>query len=263
MFRSRIVLPATALLGAAVCAIALGSDLSRDQLTPRKPVLVELFTSEGCSSCPPADRVLARLLEEQPVPGVEVIALGFHVDYWDRLGWRDPFSSSRYTDRQQAYARVLGVSSIYTPQAVIDGTREFIGSDWNAARRLLTDAKSAIKTRVTLTAQADATDNRRVTIRIDVGRPEGSTVHGDVLLALVEDGLSTDVRRGENANRRLSHAAVVRSLERTGTISAQTGFSATRTVVLDPSWNRTAVKAVAFVQDSTSLRVAGVAACRF
>src|SRR5262245_14886920 len=112
MFRPRAVFPAIALLIVVVCAAAFSSDDRRDQPMPRTPVLVELFTSEGCSSCPPADRLLARLLEEQPVPGVEVVALGFHVDYWDRLGWRDQFSSPRYTDRQQAYARVLGASSI-------------------------------------------------------------------------------------------------------------------------------------------------------
>src|SRR5262245_2081709 len=199
MLRSRIVFSATALLAAAVGAVAFGSDHGRDQLMPRTPVLVYLFTSEGCSSCPPADRVLARLLEEQPVSGVEVIALGFHVDYWDRLGWRDPFSSSRYTDRQPVYARVLGVSSIYAPQPVVDGTHEFIGSDWHAAQRLLADAKSVIKTPVTVTAQSDAADNRRVTLHIEVSRREGSTLNGDVLLAVVEDGLTTDVRRGENA----------------------------------------------------------------
>jgi hypothetical protein len=262
MRRSLIVFPATALFAAVVCAIAFGSEHGRDQPMPRTPVLVELFTSEGCSSCPPADRVLARLLEEQPVPGVEVIALGFHVDYWDRLGWRDSFSSSQYSDRQRAYARELGVSSIYTPQAVVDGTRDFIGSDWNAARRLLMDARSAIKTPVQVTAQPDAADNRRVMLRIEISRPEGSTAEGDVLLAVVEDGLTTDVRRGENANRRLTHAAVVRSLENVGTFSARAGFSATRTVSLDPSWNRTALKVVAFVQNSKSLHVDGVAACR-
>ncbi len=265
MFRSRITFLAIALLAAAVWTTVFGSDNHpnrADRLMPRTPVLVELFTSEGCSSCPPADRVLARLVEEQPVSGVEIIALGFHVDYWNRLGWRDPFSSSRYSDRQQAYARVLGASSIYTPQAVVDGTHGFVGSDWSAARRLLADAKSVVKTPVQVTAQPDATDNLRVIVRIEVGGPDGSTVNGDVLLAVVEDGLTSDVRRGENANRRLTHAAVVRSLEHVGTISSQTGFGATKTVSLDPSWNRTAVKAVAFVQESTSLRIIGVAASR-
>src|SRR5262249_39496747 len=209
-----------------------------------------------------ADRLVARFLAEQRVPGVEVVALGFHVDYWDRLGWRDQFSSPRYTDRQQAYARVLGASSIYTPQAVVDGAHEFVGSDWNTARRLLGDAKSATKASVQVSARPDAADSRHVTLDIEVGRPERSTVNGDVLLAVVEDGLATDVRRGENANRRLTHAAVVRSLERIGTVNAGADFHATRPVSLDPSWNRTAVKVVVFVQDSTSLRVAGVAARR-
>jgi hypothetical protein len=255
-----VVLAIPVLIVVGVYATAPDSSSRPNQDTPRTPVLVELFTSEGCSSCPAADSVLARLVEEQPVPGVELIALGFHVDYWDRLGWRDPFSSPHYSARQSAYARAWRTSSIYTPQAVVDGTRELIGSDWNAALRFVHEAKSSSKVSVTVDVQQSPIDRRQVSLRLEVGRSDGQVAKGDVLLAVAEDGVTTNVRRGENANRALSHAAVVRSLERVGTMDLRTGFAAMRNVTLDPLWNRDALKVVVFVQAPTSLRVFGAAA---
>ena len=123
---------------AVVIAAAPGGQAAQKQ--ERVPVLAELFTSEGCSSCPAADMLLRRLGANQPVDGVEIIALGEHVTYWDRLGWKDLFSSMQFTARQVAYAKRLGADEVYSPQLVIDGRTEVVCSDWNAVSGALTEA---------------------------------------------------------------------------------------------------------------------------
>src|SRR5215468_4014633 len=117
----------------------------------RSPVVVELFTSEGCSSCPPADAVLAQLQQTQPVAGAEVIALGEHVDYWNYIGWSDPFSAPVFSQRQNDYTNAFGAFSVYTPQMVVDGQTEFVGSKMSKALDAIAKAARAPKAKVQLT----------------------------------------------------------------------------------------------------------------
>lgn len=222
---------------------------------PRVPVLVELFTSEGCSSCPPADAFLSRLLSTQPVSDTEVIPLEFHVDYWDRLGWKDPFSSAAFTRRQQEYSRVFGSERIYTPQMVVDGAAELIGSDEREARRAIEKAaeRSHLPLRVTARAAGGV-----VRLSMDAPSRPADTEPIDILVALAEDGLTSVVKRGENGGRTLDHVAVVRRVEKTGALDAD-AFVAQGEWRLDPSWRRANLRAVAWLQGRKSHRVYGTA----
>lgn len=226
-----------------------------DKVEPaRTPVLVELFTSEGCSSCPPADALLTKLNEEQPVHGVQVIALEEHVDYWDRQGWRDPFSSHEFTVRQESYVRQLHLESAYTPQMVFDGRRELVGNDSQGALRELAKAAHDAKLPVQLSIREKAADHALLAVRADA-----SESPGEVFLAITESKLASDVARGENAGRNLKHSMVVRRLISIGKLKAGEMFSAEPTVQFAPEWKIDNLSAVVFVQDRTSSRSLGAA----
>jgi hypothetical protein len=178
------------------------------------PVVVELFTSEGCSSCPPADQLLSKLAKDQPVPGVQIIPLGMHVTYWDQLGWKDPASLKLATERQQGYGRVFGEDRVYTPQAVIDGRDELVGSDESGLKGAIARAAKQPHLRMQLSASLRA-DGVHATVTIENLPVEHHERLVQVLM-ITEDGLSSIVRRGENGGRTLHHDAVVRKIA-TGT----------------------------------------------
>jgi hypothetical protein len=231
----------------------------------RIPVVVELFTSEGCSSCPPADALLARLTEQQYYENAQLITLEEHVDYWDDQGWTDPFSSRDWTSRQNVYAGVLANRNPYTPQMVVDGTVEFNGSHADKARQAILQAAGKTKVPVTL-VQGSANETGKGNFSAKVGKL-GGTTKGDaaeVWLAITETGLHSAVKRGENAGLDLHHAAVVRSLRKIGEAKAdaETSFVGDARVPLQKEWKRENLRAVLFVQEKKSRRILGAAEMR-
>jgi hypothetical protein len=217
----------------------------------RQPVILELFTSEGCSSCPSADTLLAALSRGQPVPGADVIALELHVDYWNYLGWSDPFSTAANSDRQRAYGVAFHQRGIYTPQLVVDGHAELLGSDSGGAKEAIAAAVRAPRARVTL-----AVNEGKITINIaDVPGPREPA---SVWLAITEEGLHTDVPRGENAGSRLAHGPIVRRISRVG--AAAPAFAGEVAAALDPAWKRESARAVVFVQRDRDLQILGAGA---
>jgi hypothetical protein len=231
----------------------------------RTPVVVELFTSEGCSSCPPADALLSRLTEQQFYESAQLITLEEHVDYWDAQGWADPFSSRDWTYRQNVYSGVLGNRNPYTPQMVVDGTVEFNGSYAQKARQAILEAAGKTKIPVTL-VQGSTNETGRGNFSVKVGKL-GGTTKGDgaeVWLAITETGLHSAVKRGENAGQDLHHAAVVRSMHKIGEAKAdvETAFAGDARVPLQKEWKRENLRAVLLVQEKKSRRILGAAETR-
>ena len=224
------------------------------------PVLVELFTSEGCSSCPPADALLSRLGRTQPVRGADIIILEEHVDYWDRLGWRDPFSSAAATERQNEYDMAFAGREVYTPQMIVDGRAQFVGNSDTDALRAIRTASQAPKPAVQLSWQKDDT----LAIHIEPLKNTEERDGQQLFLAVAENMLHSDVKHGENAGRALEHNGVIRQLLPLGKIdAAPAGFSSSVAVHSAREWNRANLRAVVFVQERRSRHVLAAAAISF
>jgi hypothetical protein len=240
----------------------LGLRLAQAADDRRVPVVVELFTSEGCSSCPPADQLLARMDRSQPVAGVRVIALEEHVDYWNSLGWTDPFSSSQYRFRQNDYGRKFSAEGIYTPQMIVDGQAQFVGTDGDRAAQEIARAALQQTTMVELKASPKASDPDLVDLSVKVTNIEPGKAHNsNVYLAVTESDLSSNVQRGENSGRLLRHAPVVRSFGVIGKIDARGASTGaiTDTLKLPREWKRENLRAVVFVQERDSFKITGAA----
>jgi hypothetical protein len=223
----------------AISLLACCALLAQNSATPnRAPVLVELFTSEGCSDCPPADRVLAQL-------DPHVVVLSEHVDYWDHQGWRDRFSSHENTLRQEEYAKRFQLNDAYTPQMVVDGAAQFVGSDARRAKDEIGKAGQRAKAQVKLARAAGG-------LHIDIA---DSPVAASVFLALAEDSAASDVAAGENKGRHLVHVAVLKSLRKVGSVKRGSGFSQ------DVALPATAAeqRVIVFVQEGAAGPVLGAA----
>ena len=249
---------------AAQTIVSTESEAAKPADANATPVVVELFTSEGCSSCPPADEVLSKLDKVQPIKGVQVIALGEHVDYWNKLGWTDPYSSEDFSRRQSKYSDAFNQDSVYTPQMIVDGRDEFAGGNMERARTAIARAAQAPKANIQLTSSqnSEATNSRAVKLLLHVSDLPRLTAGdtAEVLLAITENNLRSEVSGGENAGRYLRHSAVVRQLTTLGEIGDnQNGFAAEPTVNLDNGWQRDNLRAVAFVQERGTRRVLGAA----
>ena len=197
-----------------------GTGIAVAQEAARAPVLVELFTSEGCSSCPPADALLEKLDRMQPVPGAAIIVLSEHVDYWNSLGWKDPFSSRDFSSRQEDYARRFHLADIYTPEMVVDGNSEFVGNDSRQALSAIGAAARAEKVPVRVTRIPASTNSAaNVRIEVDAGRRQG-----EVYLAVADNRANSQVLRGENRGWSLQHVAVVRRIQAIGKWNGREAF---------------------------------------
>jgi len=221
------------------------------------PVLVELFTSEGCSSCPPADGVLAGLERTQSVSGARIVPLGLHVDYWDNIGWPDPFASAQATQRQRAYSP-LGSGS-YTPQAVIDGRSETIGSRKGMVEQAIAEAAKRPHASIAIKLPPRRDAAAPVEVALDVGAlPSGSANDAELLVALTQNAVRVDVKRGENAGKVLEHTAVARQLVVVGTTPAA-GGSLKTSLAIPAGVSPKELRVVAFVQEHASRHILGTA----
>jgi hypothetical protein len=228
-------------------ADAAPNEPMREPAAGATPVLVELFTSEGCSSCPPADAVLARLERTQPVNGARVVPLALHVDYWDRLGWTDPFSGAAWTARQHSYAPLGGGN--YTPQAVVDGRFETVGSRSAAIEKAIADAVQRPHASIAI----DVTEKSGAfTIALTIGAlPSGAASDAEAIIAITQATARVAVPKGENAGSTLEHTAIARELRVVGAVPVQGGkLETTMKAQKD-------MRVVAFVQERASRKILG------
>jgi len=274
MSRNSLSRSARSARSAATAALVVASSLAslRGQTTANSrvppgpsgtPVLVELFTSEGCSSCPPADALLARLQREQPVAAADIIGLEEHVDYWESLGWHDRFSSHQLTARQSQYTQVLHLDGNYTPQMVVDGTDQFVGND--SAHALSAIARAARAPKLVLSvaplkpSPLKPLDNDYVSAKVSIPSA-ASSARADLYAALVETKASTQVAGGENGGHTLNHVSVVRLMRKIGTSDQAVNWLAfSLPVPKDASIPN--LRVVVFAQRADQGAVVGAASC--
>lgn len=247
------------LIAVLIVSFASRAVQSATQAAARTPVLVELFTSEGCSSCPPADRFLEKL-DQQPQSGAEMIVLSEHVDYWNHIGWKDPFSSHFFSERQSAYAKRFGLDSVYTPEMVVDGSTEFVGGDSPKAENVLQSAARGPKIPVQLSGVSFDPPH---TLRVHVESGPLDNTYGvptaEVYVALALNHAQSQVSAGENAGHQLTHVSVTRSLVKVAELNRSQSLKQDIAVKLGPSDDVNNLRLIAFLQEPRQGRILGAA----
>ncbi len=235
---------------------AVASDLPEHDA--RTPVLVELFTSEGCSSCPPADALLRNLDGAQPIPGAQVIALSEHVDYWDHDGWKDAYSSRLFTERQEDYERRFGLSSAFTPQMVIDGAKQTNGSDGPSVARAIEYARSRAKIPIHISAVSLANANTlRVHLVVEALPADFKARKADIFVAVALNEAQSHVSGGENKGRDIRHVAVAESIDKVGRVATGKSFDRELSVKVKSTSDLANLRLIAFVQEPDTGEVVG------
>lgn len=247
----------TGLLASATAFASTAAECSA-RSGPQRTVLVELYTSEGCSSCPPADRWLSGLRGAGIGPEA-AIPLAFHVDYWNKLGWPDRFSQAAYSDRQRLASRRNRLDFVYTPQFIVDGKDFRQPTGYGALQQPRDRERASIE----LTAKTTASQLEVVTSTSLV--PGERSQVPELFVVLTEDGLSTQVAAGENMGRQLRHDAVVRTLLEPTRVTPEEPARLERTIALERGWNPGRLTVVAFVQDRVTgevLQALALPVCR-
>ena len=220
------------------------------------PILVELFTSEGCSSCPPADDLLQRMDASQPAPGAQLIVLSEHVDYWNHDGWKDPYSSPSLTERQSGYVRALGLNTAYTPQMIVDGASELKASGSQQLIQALQKATSAPKIPVRISSVRVESALLQAHVEVD---GTSQKHNADIYIVVARDHAESQVLRGENSGRHLAHVAVAEDFTRIGKLEKQKSFSKDIQIKLKPGIEPSNIRVIAFVQESGPGKIVGAA----
>jgi hypothetical protein len=254
-------------LSAVSAVVLLGASfaVAGDNPNPRSanpqggavPVLVELFTSEGCSSCPPADLMLTNLDHMQPVSGAQVIVLGEHVDYWNHDGWTDRYSSRALTERQNEYGHRFKLNDVYTPEMVVDGDTQFNGSDAKAAVHAIEEARSRPKVAVRISSVS--VEGKAVHLHVDADALPASlgVRKADIFVAVALNSAESQVLRGENKGRELKHVAVALTVTKVGAAEEKGSFNRDVVVKLPSAVEAANLRVIAFVQKSDSGPVLG------
>ncbi len=233
---------------AATTTVSVSGTSTAEDASPT-PVLIELFTSEGCSSCPPADSLLESLDSRQPVRSVQLIVLSEHVDYWNHDGWTDRFSSASITDRQYNYVRSLHLNTPYTPQLLVDGTTELRYRDTEELLKKLQQASAAPKISLRLISPSIAAGNSFVQGRIETGE-NGSKNKAEIYLAVALDHAESQVAAGENSGRHITHVAVVTDIAKIGKLEPGKNFAQDFRIKLKlPASESKTIRLVAFAQE--------------